>query len=209
MPVIHLLDFFGTFAFGLSGALTAIKKDMDLFGIFVVALVTAIGGGTIRDILLGHFPVFFLDQPVYIYLSVAAAFGAFFFHKALFKIDSVILIADAIGLGTFVCIGVSKAIAAQVSFTGAVLLGLITAVVGGIIRDLLENEIPAVFIRDFYAMTCILGGTTYVLLYKLGIFQDVIVLLTAGLVITLRLLAIRFHWNFIKVSYQISGRNLN
>ncbi|HEX3043434.1 MAG TPA: trimeric intracellular cation channel family protein, partial [Bacillota bacterium] len=199
MPVIHMLDFFGTFAFALSGALTAIKKDMDLFGIFVLALVTAIGGGTIRDILMGIAPVFFLNQPVYIYLSVAAAFCAFFFHRGLFKINSVILIADAIGLGTFVCLGVSKALAAQVSFTGAVLLGLITAVMGGIIRDLLENEIPAVLIRDFYAMTCILGGITYVLLYKLGISQDIIVLLTAGLVITLRFLAIKFHWNFIKV----------
>lgn len=207
MPLIHLLDFFGTFAFALSGALTAIKKDMDLFGIFVLALVTAIGGGTIRDILLGIAPVFFLNQPVYVYLSVAAAISAFFFHKGLFKINSVIQIADAIGLGTFVCLGVSKGLTAHVSFTGAVLLGLITAVMGGIIRDLLENEIPGVLIRDFYAMTCVLGGVTYVLLYKIGVSQDITALVTAGLTIILRLTAIHFHWNFIKVSYYVSGKN--
>jgi uncharacterized membrane protein YeiH len=208
MPLLHWLDLFGTFAFALSGALTAIKKDMDLFGILVLALVTAIGGGTIRDILLGIAPVFFLNQPVYIFLAVAATFCAFFFHRELFKINSVILTADAVGLGTFVCLGVSKALAAQVSSTGAILLGLITAVMGGMIRDLLENEIPAVLIRDFYAMTCVLGGVIYVLLYKLGISQNMIVLTTAGLTITLRLLAIHFHWNFIKVPYQIPGKNI-
>jgi uncharacterized membrane protein YeiH len=186
----------------------AIKKEMDLFGIFVLALVTAIGGGTIRDILLGNTPVFFLNQPIYIYISVAASFSAFFFYNILFRVSSVILIVDAIGLGTFVCIGVSKALVSNVSLTGAVLLGLITSVMGGIIRDLLSNEIPAVLIRDFYAMTCILGGIAYVLLYRLGFSQNLIVLLTTGLIISLRLLAIKFNWNFIKVPYNTPEKNL-
>lgn len=204
MSIIFILDLFGSFAFALSGALMAIKKEMDLFGIVVLALVTAIGGGTTRDALLGNTPVFILNEPVYIYISIIAAVLAFLFYRVLFKITSIILIADALGLGTFVCIGVSKALEAHVSYTGAVLLGLITAVMGGIIRDLLANEIPAVLTRDFYAITCIVGGTIYVFLYRQGISNDKVMLLTAGFVIFLRLLAIRFNWNLIKVSSFIS-----
>lgn len=207
MTVINIFDLLGTFAFALSGALMAIKKDMDLFGILVLAMVTAIGGGTLRDILLGFTPVFILNNPIYIYISVVAAFGAFFFSRILFRINSVILIADAIGLGTFVCIGISKAIEANVSLTGAVLLGLITAVMGGMIRDLLANEIPAVLVRDFYAITCILGGIAYVVLYRLGVSHNITVLSTTGFIIVLRLLAIEFSWNFIKAPNNVSEKN--
>lgn len=201
MPVNYILDLFGTFAFALSGALMAVKKNMDLFGMVVLALVTAIGGGTLRDMMLGLTPVFILTQPVYIYISVAAALCVFLFYKLFFRINSIILIADAIGLGTFVCIGISRAIDAHVSLTGAVLLGLITAVMGGILRDLLANEIPTVLIRDFYATACIIGGIVYVILYKLGVPHNIIILATAGFIIGLRILAIKFNWNFIKVPY--------
>lgn len=206
MTTIYFFDLFGSFAFALSGALMAIKKDMDLFGIIVLALVTAIGGGTTRDILLGHTPVFILTDPMYIYVSIAAALSAFFFYRVLTKINSIILISDAIGLGTFVCIGVSKALDANVSYTGAVVLGVITAIVGGIIRDSLANEIPSVFVRDFYAMTCILGGIIFVLLYELGVRENLTMSLTAGFIITLRLLAIKFNWNFIKASSCFSDK---
>lgn len=202
MPVIYILDLLGTFAFALSGALMAVKKDMDLFGVFVLALVTAIGGGTIRDAILGYTPIFYLTNPIYIYISVAAAILTFFFYNTLFKVNSIILIFDAIGLGTFVCIGISKGIAAQVSLTGAVLLGLITGVMGGMFRDVFSNEIPAVLMRDFYAVTCILGGIVYVVFYKLGFSQNVIILSTTGLIIVLRLLAIKYKWNFIKVPFK-------
>lgn len=136
MTVIYALDLIGTFAFALSGAIMAIRKDMDLFGISVLAFVTAIGGGTTRDLLLGNTPVFILTEPIYLYISMFASMLAFLFYRALIKVNSVILLADALGLGTFVCIGVSKALAADVSYAGAVILGLITAVVGGMIRDL-------------------------------------------------------------------------
>ncbi|MFZ5645118.1 MAG: trimeric intracellular cation channel family protein [Bacillota bacterium] len=200
MPVIYMLDLLGSFAFALSGALMAVRKDMDIFGMVVLAFVTAIGGGTLRDLLLGNTPVFILNNPVYIYISVIASILTFLFYRALFKISSVILIADALGLGVFVCIGISKGLEAGVSYTGAVLLGVTTAVMGGIIRDLLANEIPAVLTRDFYAITCILGGVLYIILYMHSFPQDIIMLLTALSVIVLRLLAIKFKWNLIKIS---------
>ncbi len=200
MSIIYMLDLFGTFAFAVSGALMAIKKDMDLFGIIVLAFVTAIGGGTMRDVLLGNTPVFILYDPIYIYISIIASFFAFLFYRVLFKINSIILIADALGLGVFVCIGISKALEANVSYTGAVLLGLTTAVVGGVIRDLLAKEIPAVLIRDFYAVTCIAGGIIYIFLLTINLSYNEIIFSTAGFIILLRLLAIKFKWNLIRAS---------
>ncbi|MDO7787381.1 trimeric intracellular cation channel family protein [Desulforamulus aquiferis] len=205
MTIMYSLDLLGSFAFALSGAILAIRKNMDLFGIFVLAFVTAIGGGTTRDLLLGDTPVFILTEPIYIYISIIASLLAFLFYRALIRINSVILLADALGLGTFVCIGVSKALAADVSFAGAVILGLITAVVGGIIRDLLANEIPAVLMRDFYAITCIGGGIIYVLLHNHGIPQNFVMLSSAGFVILLRVLAIRFNWCLVRVHSNTTG----
>ncbi|AEG59872.1 trimeric intracellular cation channel family protein [Desulforamulus ruminis] len=198
MSILFFLDLLGTLAFSLSGALMAIKKDMDLFGIMVLALVTAIGGGTTRDVLLGNTPVFILVEPVYVYVSLIGAIGSFLFYKALFKIKSVILIVDALGLGTFVCIGVSKALEANISSVGAVILGVITAVMGGIIRDLLAGEIPSVLTRDFYAIACVLGGILFIVLFNLEISKDMVMIVAAGFIIGLRLIAIKFGWNLIK-----------
>lgn len=198
MSVLHFLDLFGTLAFAVSGALVALNKRMDLFGVMVLALVTAIGGGTIRDLLLGSTPVFALADPVYIYIALAGALGTFLFCTALLKVNSIILIADAIGLGTFVCIGISRALAAGANVAGAVMLGVITAVAGGIIRDVLAGEMPAVLARDFYAMACAAGGLIYVVLYKYNVPESTTMLIAAGSVIVLRVLAIRHGWNFVK-----------
>lgn len=199
MTVLYFMDLFGTFAFALSGALIAVKKEMDLFGVIVLALITAVGGGTTRDILLGNTPVFVLTDPIYVFVSLAGALCTFFFYNALFRINSIILIADAFGLGTFVCIGVSKALNADISLTGAVILGVITAIMGGMLRDVLAGEVPSVLYRDFYASACVIGGLIYINLYKYNIFEEQIMLLTAGFIIILRLLAIRFKWKLIKV----------
>lgn len=205
MSVLHFFDLFGTLAFAVSGALIALNKKMDLFGVMVLALVTAIGGGTIRDLLLGSAPVFALADPAYIYIALAGALGAFVFCAALFRVNSIILVADAIGLGTFVCIGISRALAAGANVTGAVVLGVITAVAGGIIRDVLAGEIPSVLTRDFYAMACVAGGLIYVILYKYDVPEIGAMLLSAGTVIILRILAIRFKWNFVKRNIRPAG----
>ncbi|SHF08727.1 Uncharacterized membrane protein YeiH [Desulforamulus putei DSM 12395] len=174
MTILYFLDLLGTFAFALSGALAAIKKEMDLFGVVVLALVTAIGGGTTRDVLLGNTPVFILNEPIYIYVSLAGAVCTFLFYRSFFKINSIILIVDALGLGTFVCIGVSMALEAGISFAGAVMMGVITAVMGGIIRDVLSGEVPSVLTRDFYAMTCVVGGILYIVLYRQNVSPNVV-----------------------------------
>lgn len=199
MAILYLFDIIGTFAFGLTGGLVAIRKEMDLFGLFVLALVTAAGGGTIRDVMLGDVHLFLFYDPVYILTIIASTLATFVFYRQLLKIGSMILILDAIGLGTFVCIGASKALEKGVPAFGAVIFGLLTAVGGGVLRDVLAREIPMVLTRDFYAMACIIGGIIYTMLLSFGLDDETVTFVSAAVIIALRLLAIKYGWNFIKI----------
>lgn len=198
ITVLYTLDLIGTFAFGLSGGILAIRKGMDLFGVFVLAIVTAIGGGTTREVMLGNRELFIIYNPDYIVVILASAICAFIFYEKLLRVNSVILIFDAFGLGTFVCIGVSRALAVGVPLFGAVIVGLITSVVGGMLRDIIAKEMPMILVRDFYAMACLIGAITYAFLYWIGLPETWVMLVSAAVVIILRLLAIRYHWNFIR-----------
>ena len=210
MTVLYLMDLFGTFTFALSGGLIAVKKEMDLFGVMVLATVTAVGGGTTRDVLLGNTPVFVLIDPAYLLVVLAGAVFAVVFYRAFSRFNATILVADAFGLGTFVCIGVSKALSAGIPYSGAILLGVITAILGGMLRDILAREVPAVLTRDFYAMACAAGGMVFIILHRYHVAEDQIMLWAAGVTIILRLLAIKYKWNFIKVSVMESqGENLS
>jgi uncharacterized membrane protein YeiH len=197
MSILYLLDLIGVFAFGLTGGLVAKRKDMDLFGFFVLALVTATGGGTLREIMLGNTNLFLFYDPTYIIVIIASALCTFVFHNQILKITSIVLFLDAIGLGTFVCIGMSKALAAGVPAFGAVIFGLLTAVGGGVLRDVLAGEVPMVLHRDFYAVACIIGGVIYIFLYEIGLDQEIVMAVTTAIIIALRVLAIKYKWNFI------------
>ncbi|NLZ93887.1 MAG: trimeric intracellular cation channel family protein [Firmicutes bacterium] len=194
MNLLLILDLTGTFFFAVSGAMVAIKKDMDLLGIIVLGTVTALGGGTLRELFLGNFPPFVFQQDLYFYLAIAGSLFTFLFVEQLLHIQSVILLADALGLGTFVTIGVTKALAAAITPTSAVILGAITAVAGGMIRDILAQEIPYVLTKDFYAITCVLGGITFIMLKNMGLPRQPAMAATTLLVICLRILAIRYRW---------------
>lgn len=197
--MLYFFDLLGTFAFGLTGGLVAVRKNMDLFGIFVLAMVTAVGGGIVRDMLLQRAGITFFNDPVYLYTVIASTLCTFLFFQKLFRINAIILIVDALGLGTFVCIGVSKAMASGLPVFGAVIMGLITAVVGGLLRDVLAREVPVILTRDFYAMSCIIGGIVYTQLFRLGVPEGKVMLISAFVVVALRLLAIRYKWNFIGI----------
>ncbi|MCR3921221.1 MAG: trimeric intracellular cation channel family protein [Firmicutes bacterium] len=194
MNLLLILDLVGTFFFAVSGAMVGIKKNMDLFGIIVLGTVTAIGGGTLREILIGQFPPFALRQDLYFYLAICGSLLTYLFVEQLLRIQSVVLLADALGLGTFVTIGVTKALDVAITPTSAVILGTITAVAGGMIRDVLAQEIPYVLTRDFYAITCILGGIVYLILEGLGLPRRVTMAIVTAFVVLLRILAIRYRW---------------
>ncbi len=194
MNFLYLLDLLGTAAFAASGAWAGIRRKMDLFGVLVMGLVTATGGGTLRDLLLGDTPFVFQDE-MYLYLATIVSLTVFFFHRKIGFLHNPLFYFDAVGLGTFVVIGTGKAIAFNMGFGGSVILGVMTATAGGIIRDVLANEVPLILRREIYASACLAGATLLYLLHRSGFPENWAFLAAALTVIVLRLLAIQYNWS--------------
>ncbi len=195
MNLLYILDLIGTAAFAASGAWAGVRRDMDLFGVLVLGMVTATGGGTLRDILLGDFPPFCFKNELYLYISIAIALAVFFQHRRLEFMQNPLLYFDAIGLGTFVVIGTGKALEYQMDFIGAVCMGIITATAGGVVRDILSNRVPLILRKEVYASACLVGGALMFLLHHTPLPPALIAIVAALSVITLRLLAIRHNWS--------------
>jgi uncharacterized membrane protein YeiH len=195
MNIIYILDLIGTAAFAASGAWVGVRKHMDLFGVLVLGTVTAVGGGTLRDLLLGDIPPFSMKDEHYIYIAIAVSVAVFANRNRFKAFEKPLLYFDAIGLGTFVVIGSTKAIDFQLGPLGAVLMGVMTGTAGGVIRDLLANQVPLILRREIYASACIAGGMFLVLLEQLGTPRPAAALLAAGTVIGVRLLAIHYDWS--------------
>lgn len=193
--MFQILDILGTMAFAMSGALTAMSKKLDPFGVLVIAFVTAVGGGTLRDVLIGHTPVGWMKDLTYVYMIIIGFFLALIFRKRLDKLRVSLFLFDTIGLGVFTLIGLEKGIAAGLNPVICIALGTMTACFGGVTRDILCNDIPVIFRREIYATICIVGGVFFFLLRKWGAPQDVLYLATSGLIITIRLLAVNYKWS--------------
>ena len=194
MNLLYIFDLIGTAAFAISGALAGIHRQMDLLGVLVLGIVTAIGGGTLRDILLGDTPPFCLKNETYLYVSISCALLTFFAHHILHRYSNALLYFDAVGLGTFVVIGTEKALNFNTGFIGAVTMGVMTATAGGVVRDMLSNQVPLILRKEIYASACLAGGVLFYLLDLLHWPRPAVMLLAAALVVGLRLLAIRHNW---------------
>ena len=188
---LYVLDLFGVAVFAVSGALTAGRKKMDLFGVLVIAVITAIGGGTVRDVLLDRRPVFWIEDPTYLLVSVLAAATTLAYARFLRPPRYSLLVADAFGLAVFTFIGATTAYEAGVPAPIVVLMGTITGVAGGMMRDVLCSEVPFILRREVYATAAIAGATVYVLLTKAGVDGAIVALLTVSTVFFLRLAALR------------------
>lgn len=198
MTILYLLDLVGTAAFAASGAWVGVRKHMDMFGVLVLGAVTAVGGGTLRDLLLGDIPPFSLKDESYIYIAIAVSLVVFVNRERFKRFEKPLLYFDAIGLGTFVVIGTQKALDFDITLLGAVLMGVMTGTAGGIMRDVLANQVPLILRREIYASACIAGGTLLVVLEQLGTYRPAAALLAAGTVIVVRLLAIHYDWSLPK-----------
>lgn len=198
MTILYLLDLVGTAAFAASGAWVGVRKHMDMFGVLVLGAVTAVGGGTLRDLLLGDIPPFSLKDESYIYIAIAVSLVVFVNRERFKRFEKPLLYFDAIGLGTFVVIGTQKALDFHITLLGAVLMGVMTGTAGGIMRDVLANQVPLILRREIYASACIAGGTLLVVLEQLGTYRPAAALLAAGTVIVVRLLAIHYDWSLPK-----------
>ncbi|WP_347372732.1 trimeric intracellular cation channel family protein [Aequorivita sp. Q41] len=191
MKLILLIDILGTVAFAISGVLTALNKRLDPFGILIIAFVTAVGGGTLRDILI-DVPVAWMRNLTYVYVIVGSAIFAVVFRKRLGYIRKSLFLFDTIGIALYTIVGVEKGIASGFPPVICVALGTMTACFGGVLRDILCNEIPIIFRKEIYATACILGATAYFLLHNTPLKEDFIVIISGAIVIIVRLLAVSF-----------------
>ncbi|MGB5654719.1 MAG: trimeric intracellular cation channel family protein [Robiginitalea sp.] len=194
MEKIYLtVDILGTVAFAISGVLVAMEKRLDLFGVGIIALVTAIGGGTLRDMLIGNTPVTWTTTPLYMYIILATVIVTILFQSRLKYLRTSLFLFDTIGIGFYTMIGINKGMEAGLEPLICITLGTITASFGGVIRDILCNEIPVIFRKEIYATACILGGAGYFLLRQTALPEGYAFLLGVVIVIGIRLAAVRYH----------------
>lgn len=200
MNLLYALDMLGTAAFAASGAWAGIRRGMDLFGVLVLGLVTATGGGTLRDLLLGDTPPFIFKDETYLYLSITISLAVFVFHRRMAFLQHPLLYFDAVGLGTFVVIGTGKSLDFRMGLIGSVMMGVMTATAGGMMRDVLSGRVPLVLQKEVYASACLAGGMLLCLLSRTPLPRNWTLLAAAVTVIVLRLLAIRYNWSLPRAS---------
>jgi uncharacterized membrane protein YeiH len=193
--MFYLLDIIGTMAFALSGALTAMNKRLDPFGILIIAFVTAVGGGTLRDVLIGRTPVGWMLNLNYVYVVFIGYILAILFRKRFDKLRKSLFLFDTVGLGVFTLIGLEKGISIGLHPIICTALGTMTACFGGVIRAILCNEIPVIFRKEIYATICILGGIVFFMLKRGNFPDELIQLVTSLVIIIVRLLVVKFNWS--------------
>lgn len=195
MNWIYFVDLFGTAVFAISGVLTAMHKKFDLVGTLIIGFVTAIGGGTLRDILIGRFPVSWLEDRNYFFAILTGYLIAYFFEQQIIKLRRSMFLFDTIGIGLFTILGIQIALEQGLSTESCLLMGVISACFGGVIRDVLTNEIPLIFRREIYATACLLGGIVYLLLVEFSTNENLNILVAIATVIIIRYLSIRYKWS--------------
>ena len=188
----EICDIIGTLAFAISGVRLAASKDFDWFGAYVVGLTTAIGGGTLRDVLL-HITPFWMTNPLYLICSAVALFWVIVFKKKLVKQEQTWFVFDAVGLGLFTVTGMERSLSMGFPFWVAIVMGTMTGAAGGIFRDVLINETPLIFRKDIYATACIAGGLVFVFCDMWGISREVTAVIAGVTVISFRLIAVKYH----------------
>ena len=189
-----ILDIIGTFVFAISGALTGWHKRLDPFGVFIIAFVTALGGGTLRDVMIGKTPVGWMEDLSYVYIIVLGFFATIVLKARLEKLRISLFLFDTIGLGIFTIIGIEKGIAVGLHPLICIALGTMTASFGGVIRDILCNEIPIIFRKEIYATVSITGGALFFILNEFQLNTDVLYVVTSLFMIAFRLLAVKNKW---------------
>lgn len=188
-----IIEFIGTLAFAISGIRLASARQFDWFGAYIVGMATAIGGGTIRDVMLG-IPPFWMSNSIYIICCAVALFGVILFGRFLIRQTNTWFIFDTVGLALFNIIGIEKTLNMGYPYWTAIIMGSITGAAGGVIRDVFINEVPLIFRKDIYAMACIVGGIVYAVCYHAELTSEISALLSGITVVVIRILAVKYHW---------------
>lgn len=194
VQTLYALDLFGVAVFAVSGSLAAGRKKMDVFGVIVLGLVTALGGGTLRDMLLDIGPVFWINEPFYLMFAGVSSMLTFIVVRIFTIPRRGLLFSDAFGLAIFTALGTSKALEIIDSQTVAVVMGIMTGVAGGIIRDILSAEVPLILRREIYATAALCGAISYVIANRMQLPDSTCLAVAIAATLLIRLAAI--HWNF-------------
>jgi uncharacterized membrane protein YeiH len=195
MSPLYLADLIGVFVFAVSGAIAGRQKEMDLFGMFMLATVTCVGGGTLRSLLIGVTPPPVLNDPAYLIVAAIATIASFYAEPIWERGERVVSLFDALGLGVFVCIGVKVSQENQLAWWAAVGMGMVTATFGGVIRDLLRTEVPLIFRREIYATAALIGGLIYLGMERIHVPIGFNILITTTITAAIRITAIRLNLN--------------
>jgi len=195
MDWIYILDIVGTLVFAISGILTAIDSDFDVVGSSIIGMVTAVGGGTLRDMLIGQTPVGWMTDLNYLWTIIAALLLSYLFKKKILKLRKSMFFFDTIGIGLFTILGLQKTLGVGLEFPIALLMGIVSAVFGGIIRDVLTNKVPLIFRKEIYASACLAGGLVFLGLEQISNNPTINMLISMLTVVVIRYLSVRNNWS--------------
>ena len=206
MELVYILDILGTLAFAISGALVASDQKLDLFGVIIIAFVTAVGGGMLRDVLINAHPINWIGDLNYLYVIFIAVLLTFLFKSKILPLSKTLFLFDTVGISVFTLLGLQKGLNFDLHPLIALIMGMISAVFGGVLRDVLTNKIPLIFEKEIYASACLAGGITYLLLKKTPITDNLNFIVSASVIITIRLIAVKFNLELPKVKDDIFGK---
>lgn len=206
MELIYVLDILGTFAFAVSGALVASDKKFDLFGVIIIAFVTAVGGGMLRDVLIDAHPINWIGDLNYLWTILAAVLLTFLFKSKIAPLSKTMFLFDTIGLSVFTLLGLQKGLSFDLHPIIALIMGMISAVFGGVLRDVLTNKIPLIFEKEIYASACLAGGLSYLILSYFDITEDINFIISVSVIVIIRLISVKFHLQLPKINDDVFGK---
>ncbi|WP_028889689.1 trimeric intracellular cation channel family protein [Tenacibaculum ovolyticum] len=206
MNIIYTLDIAGTFAFAISGALVAIKKDFDIFGVIIIAFVTAVGGGMMRDVLINAHPINWINDINYIWTILTAVGITFLFRSRIAPLRKTMFLFDTIGISVFTLSGLEKGLAYDLHPFVALVMGMVSAVFGGVIRDVLTRKVPLIFKKEIYASACLAGGVVYLILSNFNINKDLHFVIPAAVIFIIRTVVVKYQLELPKVKKDVLGK---
>jgi uncharacterized membrane protein YeiH len=192
---IYFVDLLGTFVFAISGVLTAIDKKFDIVGSIIIGIVTAVGGGTLRDLLIGETPVGWMKDTNYLLVILLAVIISYTFQKHILKLRKGMFFFDTLGIGLFTIIGLQKTLDVGLTIPIALMMGIVSAAFGGVIRDVLTNIIPLIFRKEIYATACLIGGLVFIGLEQISSYEFINMIISMLTVMVIRYVSVKRNWS--------------
>jgi uncharacterized membrane protein YeiH len=206
MELIYVLDILGTFAFAISGAQVAKKKQFDIFGVIIIAFVTAVGGGMIRDVLINAHPINWIGDLNYVWTILIAVLTMYLFRSKVAHLSKTLFLFDTIGISVFTLLGLQKGLDYNLHPFLALIMGMVSAVFGGVIRDVLTRKVPLIFKKEIYASACLIGGVVYLSLGFLDVSENIQFVLSGLMIFVIRLVAVKYKLELPKINNDIFGK---